>query len=163
MAAASFRIQSWNRMRKRAAMGASGWEYYVPYQEDLGAALTALREKIFEEQDYYWDPADDDGEPRFRPATIDELWEDEQTQEEGTHSILDMDRIGRPGEPPTYGTVRPLGSAEATERVGTDRLTRAHVPALAPLTDDRWHGRCVVLHTAEGAPREIYFWGVSGD
>ena len=27
-------------------MGASGWEYVVPYQQDLGAALDALRPSV---------------------------------------------------------------------------------------------------------------------
>jgi hypothetical protein len=29
------------------AMGASAWEYLVPYQTDLGAALDALRRQVF--------------------------------------------------------------------------------------------------------------------
>lgn len=28
-------------------MGASAWDYYVPYQEDLGAALEELRHRVF--------------------------------------------------------------------------------------------------------------------
>ncbi len=30
-------------------MGASSWEYVVPYQKDLGAALAALRLQVFEQ------------------------------------------------------------------------------------------------------------------
>ncbi|MET8538397.1 hypothetical protein ABZV67_43610 [Streptomyces sp. NPDC005065] len=146
-------------------MGASGWEYYVPYQEDLGAALDALRQEVFEAQDYYWDPwnEDDADEARARPSTIHQLWEDEQVQEEGTHSILDMERILRPGEDPDYGTVQPVQPVEAYRTAGTDRLTRAHVQAIEPLADRRWFGRCAVLHDAHGRPEEIYFWGFSGD
>lgn len=146
-------------------MGASGWEYYVPYQEDLGAALNALKKEVFEARDYYWDPWDEDdtGEARARPATIEQLWEDERVQEEGTHSILDMDRMLRPGEEPDYGTVQPLQPAEAHRATGTDRLTRAHVRAIEPLADKRWFGRCAVLHDDRGRPEEVYFWGFSGD
>ncbi|WP_435209964.1 hypothetical protein [Streptomyces sp. bgisy034] len=35
-------------------MGASGWDYYVPYQEDLDAALQQLRREVSEAGDYYW-------------------------------------------------------------------------------------------------------------
>lgn len=37
---------------KAGHMGASFWSYFVPYQADLGAALQALREKVFAEGDY---------------------------------------------------------------------------------------------------------------
>ncbi|MFJ3831078.1 hypothetical protein ACIPWI_24370 [Streptomyces sp. NPDC090046] len=151
-------------------MGASGWEYFVPYQDDLGAALAALRQRVFEAQDYYWDADadadEDDGDGdglRVRPATIDGLWEDERVQEEGTHSILDMHRVLRPGEDPDYGTVQPVQPAEAHRLTGTDRPTRAHVQLMDPLADRRWFGRCAVLHDAEGRPQEIWFWGFSGD
>ncbi|MFI6289622.1 hypothetical protein ACIBCM_33640 [Streptomyces sp. NPDC051018] len=146
-------------------MGASGWEYYVPYQEDLGAALDALRQRVFEEQDYYWDPWDEDNpeEARVQPSTLDLLWEDEQVQGEGTHLILDVHKVLRPGEDPDYGTVEPVQSAEAHRMVGTDRLTREHVQAIQPLASRSWFGRCAILHDANDHPEEIYFWGFSGD
>jgi len=34
-------------------MGASGWSYFVPYQEDVQAALHALHESVFAEGKYY--------------------------------------------------------------------------------------------------------------
>ncbi|WP_055588297.1 hypothetical protein [Peterkaempfera griseoplana] len=147
-------------------MGASHWDYYVPYREDLEAALQELRHKVFQAEDYFWDPWDDDAAERVakpRPATIDELWEDGDVQEEGTHSILDMHRVVQPGEEPDYFTVQPVTAAEALRAAGTDRLTRAHVEALQPLAAQRWFGRCAVLHTPAGEPEEIYFWGFSGD
>ncbi|WP_239516081.1 MULTISPECIES: hypothetical protein [unclassified Streptomyces] len=146
-------------------VGASGWEYYVPYQEDLGAALDALRRRVFETGDYYWDPdaEDDGGKPRGRPSTLAELWEDERVQEEGTHSILDMHRMLRPGEEPDYCTVQPVQPLEARRLARTDRPTRAHINALEPLAARSWFGRCAVLHDAGGRPEEIYFWGFSGD
>ncbi|MFJ4847249.1 hypothetical protein [Streptomyces sp. NPDC088733] len=147
-------------------MGASGWDYYVPYQEDLEVALQNLRHKVFHAEDYYWDPWDDDlpdGVAKPRPATIEELWEDETVQEEGTHSILDMHRVVRPHEEPDYFTVQPVSTTEALRTVGTERLTRAHVDDLQPLANRRWFGRCALLHNAAGEPQEIYFWGFSGD
>lgn len=147
-------------------MGASGWDYYVPYQEDVGVALQELRQRVFLAEDYYWDPEDDDlpeGATKERPAVLEELWEDETVQSEGTHSILDMHRVLQPGEEPDYLTVQPISAAEALETTGVERVTRAHVEALQPLASRRWFGRCAVLHDYDGKPNEIYFWGFSGD
>lgn len=146
------------------ALGASGWECYVPYQEDLGAALDQLRHRVFREGDYYWAAEDEDlSDGQKKPETIEELWEDEDVQESGTHSILDTDRIVGPGEEPSYGTVQPVSVAEARRLTGTALLTRAHVGAIDPLASQRWFGRCAVLHDVGGKPQEIYFWGFSGD
>jgi hypothetical protein len=141
-------------------MGASGWAYYAPYQEDLAAALNQLRDKAFREGEYYWDPSD---EHQPRPTTIEELWSDERVQESGTHGILDMFRVLGPSEMPDYCTVRPVSADEALRAAGTDRLTREHVKAIDHLADQRWHGRCAVLHDPAGNPSELYFWGFSGD
>jgi hypothetical protein len=93
------------------------------------------------------------------------LWENESVQESGTHSILDVDRVVAPwpwARQP-FGSVRPVSRWEARRRTGTAHPTRAEVDALNPLAVKRWHGRCAVLHDAEGRPTEIYFWGFSGD
>jgi hypothetical protein len=34
-------------------MGASGWSYFVPYQPDINKALQELRQKVFQEGDYF--------------------------------------------------------------------------------------------------------------
>ncbi|MEV5611097.1 hypothetical protein [Streptomyces sp. NPDC052225] len=138
-------------------MGASGWDYYVPYLEDVGAALDDLKRQVFDARDYLW------YEDIPHPATIEELWDDESVQETGTHSILDMDRVLRPGEDPEITTVRPVSAEEARRATGTDVLTREHVEAIEPLATERWYGRVAVLHDAAGRPSELYFWGFSGD
>ncbi|MER5944811.1 hypothetical protein ABT127_01970 [Streptomyces sp. NPDC001904] len=146
-------------------MGASGWEYYVPYQEDVSAALEELRERVFRDEDYYWSgdhPLDEDDRVP-RPATVEELWEDEDARESGTHSILDMERVLRPGEAPGACTIRPVQPDEACRLTGTDVLTREHVEAMEPLVEEGWSGRVAVLHDGAGRPSELYFWGISGD
>jgi hypothetical protein len=145
-------------------MDRSGWRYFVAYQPDLDAALADLRAAAFAEGDYVWpyECYHDLGD-KPRPRTIEELTADELIQEAGTHSILDMEKVVAPGEEPDVGTVEPISAREARERIGTERLTRAHVAALAGLADRRWFGRCAVLHDDEGQPKEIYFWGDSGD
>ncbi|MFC0029647.1 hypothetical protein ACFFMM_08940 [Micromonospora chaiyaphumensis] len=148
-------------------MGASGWHYYVPYRPDLQAALAELRRNVFEAGDYWWAVPYEFGKSAAdfpdRPRTEDDLWADESVQESGTHSILDMSHVLTDGEEPDYGTIQPVTEAEALERVGVAKLTRAHVEALEPLAERRWFGRCAVLHDPAGDPREVYFWGFSGD
>lgn len=148
-------------------MGASTWDYFVPYQADLQAALDQLRQHVFETGDYWWAVPYEFGKSAAdfpnRPRTEEELWDDESVQESGTHSILDMSRVIADGEEPDFGTVEPITEDEARELVGVAKLTRAHVEALQPLAEQRWFGRCAILHDTTGAPDEIYFWGSSGD
>ena len=35
-------------------MGASGWDYFVPYEADISAALQRLREDVFARGDYVY-------------------------------------------------------------------------------------------------------------
>jgi hypothetical protein len=148
-------------------MGASGWSYYVPYQPNLQAALQELRQRVFQTGDYWWAVPYEFGKTAAdfpnRPQTEEELWAEEIVQESGTHSILDMSNVVTDNETPDYGTVQPVTEAEAIERLGVAKLTRAHVDALQSLATQRWFGRCAVLHDAAGEPNEIYFWGFSGD
>jgi hypothetical protein len=148
-------------------MGGSGWEYYVPYQPDLQAALDELRRRVLDSGDYWWAVPYEFGRPAReypdRPRTEDELWAAEAVQESGTHSILDVSEVVTDDGMPDHGAVQPVTETEAMEQVGVARLTRAHVGALQSLAAERWSGRCAVLHDAAGEPSEIYFWGSSGD
>jgi hypothetical protein len=150
-----------------AAVGASDWDYRVPYQQDLGAALDELRRHVFETGDYWWAVPGEFGKSASdfpdRPRTEDELWAQEVVQESGTHSILDVYRVLTPGEQPDVGTVEPFTEAEALEKLGVAKPARAHTEALGKLAEERGFGRCAVLHDDAGEPREIYFWGFSGD
>lgn len=147
-------------------MGASGWSYYVPYREDLDAALQELRGRVFREGDYFWSCEGDwvpEEERRPRPSTEEEMWANESQQHSGSHSILDVMRVQRADEEPEFGAIQPVTVEEARRAAGTDRLTREHVPLIDNLAGERWTGRCAVLHGADGKPEEIYFWGWSGD
>ncbi|MDX3570847.1 hypothetical protein [Streptomyces sp. ID05-47C] len=147
-------------------MGASGWEYFVPYREDLEDALQQLRQEVFASGDYYWVNGDDwlpEGERSAPSRSLEELWADELVQESGTHSILDIFRVVGPGDTPDYNTVEPVTAEEARELLGTGKLTRAHVKDFDVFPRSRWVGRCAVLHDESGIPREICFWGHSGD
>ena len=115
-------------------MGASGWQYFVPYQEDIQQALSDLRDQVFESGRYYkrfpfWqemneeDYANSDA-PQHQgmvewirgmkamkePTTLQELME--WNGEDGTHSILDINRVG---DKPDIGVAAPLSEAEMME------------------------------------------------
>jgi hypothetical protein len=148
-------------------MGASEWNYHVPNQPGLNAALRQLQATVLADGTYYWAG----GGAAFgqalehpnRPTTMRELWADEVVQEEGTHSILDMKRVVGAGERPGFATIEPVTPDEARRSAGTEMLTREHVPLINDLAVRRWYGRCAVLHDAAGRPTEIYFFGFSGD
>jgi hypothetical protein len=149
-------------------VGASGWLYVVPYQEDLSAALDALRRQVFAEGEFRH--PDDEGLPV--PGSVDDLLLDiyaEFMGGTGTHSVIDVLHLVPAGvRDQDYCTVRPLTADEARQLFGSpapDRLDFDAVPAMTLLdtvTAGRWTGRSVVLW-ADGKPDEIAFWGISGD
>jgi hypothetical protein len=130
-------------------MGASGWEYFVPFQPDIHAALQQLRQTVFDSGDYFkmshedWrnmteeemlENLQDETDPDIRdmlysawrgikllpePTTIGTLLE--WNQEAGTHSILDI-RKGVSLQP-EFGTVSPLTSAQLRQFFGMEQPT----------------------------------------
>ena len=143
-------------------MGASEWNYRVPYQEDLTAALRELRQKAFAEGDYLWE-----GKELPRPASLAELEADPDPAiwEEGLHSILDVfdvvDGDTPAGSLEAFGAIRPVTEAELAP-LGIGKPTAADLAALHTLMT-RGGGRCAVLHDADGRPVELYFFGATGD
>jgi hypothetical protein len=85
------------------------------------------------------------------------------TMDSGSHSILDMVRVG---DERGLGVVTPVRDEELERIVGTSRPTRGdveeHVEALLGLRD-RWEGSVVVVYGDDGAPTELCFLGFSGD
>ncbi|MGA2127528.1 MAG: hypothetical protein ABSG76_15405 [Xanthobacteraceae bacterium] len=169
-------------------MGASSYFYFTPYQDDLDAALQALREKEFEAGRY--DPAMQMAEPpsymflfAFPPddrvpgpgpqhASIEDALE--AAAESGTRSILDIMSIAHE---PEYSAACPLPSAELEALFGTDEPSRDLVDEvlvkgrrlLGRDPDklfwdriERGQGRYIVVY--DGAePDEIFFAGMSWD
>ncbi|HEY1011835.1 MAG TPA: hypothetical protein VGE07_03965 [Herpetosiphonaceae bacterium] len=192
-------------------MGASGWAYRVPYQQDIQRALDELRQLVFEhgaflKGDPWWrdmefaeflPPEDLDAaelaeyrvefdrlQALEEPTTIQE-WID-WNGEEGTNSILDVDRVVAELPPVSefpasadeadqqawfaassarFGTVSPLTGAEAMAILGTDRPTYELVlERLEPVQQLRDKGAGVYVVVFDGdAPAEIVFTGFSGD
>ncbi|MCL2780142.1 MAG: hypothetical protein FWD74_01385 [Actinomycetia bacterium] len=153
-------------------MGASGWEYRVPFTGSVEATLAATQERVLASGDYLWPwedyPGDPDAEVR-RPATLAELAAAKQEEEfwdEGTHSILDIERVRADGDADDFGTIQPLVPAELREVFGTERPTLADFQRgrarLDDLPGEPWTGRAVTIHE-HGAPTQAFFFGCSGD
>lgn len=156
-------------------MGASGWQYTVPYESDLQAALDRLRDETFQGGDYLWLWEGDwvePGEERPRPATMAELLADDDVAEEGTHSIIDCPRIvdrvpatdAEWSSADYFGAIVPVTRDELIAAVGTDRPLAQHLDALdEKVACARWVGRCTILYSSAGSPDQLAFWGYSGD
>jgi hypothetical protein len=173
-------------------MGASGWNYFVPYQSDISKALQELRAAVFQRGEYYQrDPSwkdmtfedflppgmDEEETAEFleefqrlqalpEPTSIETLIE--WNGEEGTHSIIDIHEIA---PTPSFGAAAPLSSDELKTFFGTDKSTREMIENkeydLAvflqnDLGRSRWEGTYIVVYK-ENDPTEIYFTGYSGD
>lgn len=155
-------------------MGASAWVYVVPYQQDVMQALLDLQSSMIASGKCH------QGNPdaaydlhKFFPqiGSLEELRalkETDEFWEEGTHSILDMDRIISAGQPDEEGAIAPVPPDRARALFGNQRPARedfqraAHGNLHRSPDFPRWSGRYVVLYE-DGRPHEIAFWGFSGD
>lgn len=129
-------------------MGASGWMYDVPYQDDIAGALEQLRTETYENGEYYKqepDPSlelsedefkatltlddDPDGIQKFLleewrkakawPAIVDADTLLDNQPDSGTHSIIDI--FEGLSETPSMFTASPLTTEQLLEFFGTDR------------------------------------------
>jgi hypothetical protein len=175
---------------KGEMMGASGWSYSTPYDEDIEAALRRLQRAVFERGEYYkpweevWRYRDsilakplhelEDHERQFikrlktfrmpdrdfKPASIEELLKN--NAESGTHSILDIFGIC---DEPRFGTASPVDGEELLRVFGTTQPTAQDVGTAAyDLGEnlERWQAVYFVVYK-DGRPDEIRFVGCSGD
>lgn len=166
-------------------MGASGWQYFVPYQSDITQALYELKEQVFQSGKYYkqepfWQNTDeseynDEPDEELRqeliewlrtmkamkePTTIEELflW----NGEDGTHSILDIKSVSAE---PDFGTISPLSQEELMLFFGTYEPTKAMVEQKAVeimQLRKSWQGTYVIAYK-DGLPNDIFITGFSGD
>jgi hypothetical protein len=124
-------------------MGASGWEYVVPYQQDIGAALDALRREVFAAGDFVKPSSYGDVFDLPEPGSVNDLTEQEQYWEfmgtSGTHSIIDVLSVVPAGfDGDDFGTIRLLSDAECAELYGAAQPGRADYESLAGT--QRLHG-----------------------
>ncbi len=173
-------------------MGASGWQYFVPFTPDVNQALQALRKTVFEGNDYVQDvgtlpPFDQFCPPD--PAIWDApeelaMWKNMYAEEvrrhrkgraprspddalslagtEGTHSIIDIRTISETDDRSQSGH---LSEQDRHALFGTLEPTKEMVLAKQRELQDyrgRWLCTYVVVFAA-GAPSEFFFTGFSGD
>jgi len=152
-------------------MGAEFWSHFVPYQEDIRAALEALREQEFR-AGRFRQPSQIQpgffgrmfGRPPSKPqapASIREAIRIADTDATGTRSILDMERIS---DVPVSSAAWLVPRDELRRLFGTEQPTRKMVEDSEELIEriDRGQGICVVAYQ-QGKPDGIYFAGYSFD
>ena len=151
-------------------MGGEFWSHFVPYQEDIRAALEALREQEFRAGRFrqpclvypgFWGRIFGRQPSKLKPPrSIREAIKiaDDGT---GTRSILDMERIA---DTPASGTLSPVPQEELQRLFGTEQPTRDMVEQSEELIDriDRGQGIYIVTYHG-GKPDGIYFAGYSYD
>lgn len=132
-------------------MGAEAWDYFVPYEANIHAALEKLRQREFHAGRYRGSEEN--------PSTIEEAIENMDA--DGTGSILDMMRIA---DVPDYFTVAPMPSEKQIEIFGTDKPTRQMIEGNHDFYEDieRGQGVYIIAHQND-KPSEIFFAGYSFD
>lgn len=150
-------------------MGAHPYWYFVPFREDLQSALDELR--VREHQAGRYNPVISFlkfGEPAFSAQTPGAQHKTiaaalKASAEDGTRSILDIERIG---SAPGYGVAAPAPPELLEELCGSRTPTRAALEEnRSPLLSTIARGQClyVVIADANGKPSEIFFAGYSYD
>lgn len=147
-------------------MGAHPYFYFVPYQEDINAALQELRQREFEAGRYNpvipfleFPLGPDAPEPGAEHSSIEEAFEDADA--DGTRSILDLDHVS---ENPDFCAVSPLPPEELERLFGTTKPTHAMIEESDDLFEgiERGQGIYIIVHK-DGKPDEIFFAGYSFD
>src|SRR6266850_623625 len=109
-------------------MGARFWSYFVPYQEDVRAALETLREQEFR-AGKFWQPSEVQpgffgrllGRPPSKPQPPRSIREAIKIADDsaiGTRSILDMEHIS---DIPASGSVWVVPPDELRRLLGTEQ------------------------------------------
>jgi hypothetical protein len=157
-------------------MGGHPYWYFVPYEDDLQAALDKLRQRELEAKRFFpavFSPFGPDitsmspelkkllaGMGGDRCKTIAEA--QEAAGETGTRSILDIEKIGKQ---PDYGVAAPFPDELVEAAFGTAQPTKQQAEDdLGDLLEHVERGQCsyVILYE-RGKPAEILFVGYSYD
>jgi hypothetical protein len=107
-------------------MGAAAWDYFVPYEANIQAALEKLRQREFRAGRYRGSEEN--------LATIEEVLENMDA--DGTGSILDMMRVA---EEPDYFAVAPMPSEKQIELSGPSGLDLTSPRVIESAEDPLYH------------------------
>ncbi len=150
----------------RCRMGGHAYWYFVPHEQDVQAALDALRAREFAAGRYspairylkFREPEFSSQRPKQRCSSIQAAID--AAAEEGTRSILDIERVGKKLD---YGVAAPLSAKRLRELYHTEQPTHAMVDD-HEFFEDIPRGQCVyVIVYADGKPTELFFAGYSYD
>jgi hypothetical protein len=132
-------------------MGAEFYDYTVPYEPDVQAALEKLRRRVFESKQF--------NGAEFDPPTPEAAFE--LADADGTRSILDITRIS---DQPDFCCAAPLSPEELERYFGTPKPTKEMVRDSDDFVEDLERGmaRYVILYEGD-EPSGIYFAGYSFD
>jgi hypothetical protein len=132
-------------------MGSEPYQYVVPFQEDVQAALDELRAEVFRSGNYH-------GAGRGAKTPEEAL---EAADEAGTRSILDIARVQKE---PRFCCAAPLTLEELMRYFGTENPTVAMVERCDAFWEnlERGKARYVVIRE-DGVPSKIVFAGYSFD
>jgi hypothetical protein len=151
---------------RRLDVGGHPWFYFVAYQKDINKALQELKVREFRAGRYNpvirfltFPMGDDSPSPGAKHASIQKALE--ASREDGTRSILDMDRVDTK---PDDFVVVPLSPDRLMELYGTHRPAREAIEADMDFFDDieRGQGIYIVVYK-DHLPSEILFAGYSFD
>jgi hypothetical protein len=132
-------------------MGAEPYDYTVPYEPDIQAALDKLRRRVFESKEF--------NGAEFDPPTPEAALE--LTEADGTRSILDISRIS---DQPDFCCAAPLSPEELERYFGTQKPTEVMVREHGDFWEDLDRGMARYVIVFEGdEPKGIYFAGYSFD
>ena len=132
-------------------MGAETWDYWLPYQANIGEALKKLRQEVFRSGRYRGSDS--------KPMTPEDAFENMGAN--GTASILDVTHVSDKAD---FCAVRPLLDQELDLYFGTTRPTRETVEQNMEFFEaiERGQGVYIVVYL-NGKPSEIFFGGYSFD
>jgi len=150
-------------------MGMEIWGYFVPYQPDIGKALSDLRWREFQAGRYNpvqpfpeFLPGPESPSPGAQHASIEEAVE--ASGADGTRSILDMNRIGKNPGDFGFGVVTPVSEEQLIEMFYTTQPTREMIESDMAFHGGLGGGQGVyVIVYRDGKPTEIFFTGLSYD
>ena len=184
-------------------MGATGWSYFVPYQQNINTVLQELKDDVFVqgqyEQPFNLDQNEVESQLNFLSSVYQSLPDEirkhtnqflelgqasgkqqrlrqtpknikqllEQCGTEGTHSILDIEKVS---SILVFGAVAPLSNLQLMDIFNTEQPTHDMVekwstridPSDAEPLYECWEGIYIIVYK-DSIPDEIYFEGCSGD
>lgn len=150
-------------------MGGHAYWYWVPYRDDMQAALDDLRKREFEAGRYnpvipfleFDEPAFSAQNPGKQHKTIKAAMK--ASEADGTRSILDIAELGEVSD---HGVAGPVSEEDRVELFGSAKPTRKAIEEnTEPLSDlvERGKAICIVAYDDAGAPTELFFLGYSYD